>query len=221
MSGWPGVAGVGNTTGKPECKQRHASLRRFAPITHNWGNVLNPVDLLCRLRALSCEIKARRRRLHRLALSWCRDRSVADDLVQETFLKAIRHLGQLRDVNSLDAWLSNILFNNWRDHIRSRRDAEDIDELNELEEFALDCEDEKRDVIGRVHDAIDSLPPAQREVLALVDLHGYSYDEVAALLNIPIGTVNSRISRARETLRDLLVDCIATSPKVIRLRTVR
>lgn len=121
----------------------------------------------------------------------------------------------------MDAWLSNILFNNWRDHIRSRRDAEDIDELNELEEFALDCEDEKRDVIGRVHDAIDSLPPAQREVLALVDLHGYSYDEVAALLNVPVGTVNSRISRARETLRDLLVDCIATTPKVIRLRNVR
>lgn len=221
MSGWPGVAGVGDTAGKPESGQCHTSLPRFAPITHNWGNVLNPVDLLCRLRALSCQVKARRRRLHRLALSWCRDRSIADDLVQETFLKAIRHLGQLRDVNSLDAWLSNILFNNWRDHIRSRRDADDIDELNDLEEFALDCEDEKRDVIGRVHEAIDSLPPTQREVLALVDLHGYSYDEVAALLNIPIGTVNSRISRAREALRELLVDCVATTPKVIRLRNVR
>lgn len=185
------------------------------------GNALNPVDLLCRLRALSSQVKARRRRLHRLALSWCRDRSVADDLVQETFLKAIRHLNQLRDVGSLDAWLSNILFNNWRDYIRGRRHADDIDELDDLEEFALDCEEEKRDVIGRVHEAIDSLPPPQREVLALVDLHGYSYDEVAALLGIPVGTVNSRISRARETLRELLVDCITATPKVIKLRNIR
>jgi RNA polymerase sigma-70 factor (ECF subfamily) len=182
---------------------------------------LNPVDLLCRLQALSSQIKARRRRLHRLALSWCRDRSLADDLVQETFLKALRHLNQLRDVASMDAWLSNILFNSWRDHVRSRRHTEDIDQLSDLEEFMVACEDEKGDVVGRVHSAIDTLPLAQREVLALVDLHGYSYTEVAALLDIPTGTVTSRISRAREALREQLMDFVAVTPQVIQLRKVQ
>ena len=112
-------------------------LMRFLPMTNYWGTCLNPVDLLSRVRALSCQVKARHRRLHRLALSWCRDRSLADDLVQETFLKAIRHLNQLREVASMDAWLSNILFNNWRNHVRSRRQVEDIDQLSDLEEFAI------------------------------------------------------------------------------------
>lgn len=179
---------------------------------------MNPIDILSRLHALSSQIAARRRRLHRLALSWCRDQSLADDLVQETFLKALRRLNQLRDVRSMDAWLSNILFNSWRDHVRGRRHTEDIDQLSDLEEFVLDCEDEKRDLIGRVHSAIDTLPPAQREVLALVDLHGYSYTEVSVLLGIPTGTVTSRISRAREALRDHLLDYVAAPPKVIPLR---
>jgi len=179
---------------------------------------LNPIDLPSRLWALSSQINTRRRRLHRLALSWCRDPSLADDLVQETFLKALRHLNQLRDIESMDAWLSNILFNSWRDHVRSRRHAEDIDQLSDLEEFVLDCEHEKRDLVGRVHSAIDALPSAQREVLALVDLYGYSYAEVTVLLGIPTGTVTSRISRAREALRELLTDSVAESPKIIPLR---
>lgn len=179
---------------------------------------MNPVALLSGLRALSSQIKTRRRRLHRLALSWCRDSSLADDLVQETFLKALRRLNQLRDVGSMDAWLSNILFNSWRDHVRGRRHTEDIDQLSDLEEFVLDCEDEKRDLIGHVHRAIDTLPPAQREVLVLVDLYGYSYEEVAVQLSLPTGTVNSRISRAREALREHLQDHVAAPPKVIPLR---
>jgi len=182
---------------------------------------LNPIDMLTRLHALSSQTKVRRRRLHRLALSWCRDQSLADDLVQETFLKALRHLNQLRDLQSMDAWLSNILFNSWRDHVRGRRHTEDIDQLSDLEEFVLDCENEKHDLIGRVHAAIGTLPPAQQEVLALVDLHGYSYGEVSILLGIPTGTVTSRISRAREALRDHLLDYVATPPKVIPLRKAK
>lgn len=182
---------------------------------------MNPVDYLCRLKALSSQIAAKRRRLHRLALSWCRDRSLADDLVQETFLKALRHLSQLRDLGSMDAWLSNILFNSWRDHARSRRQTEDIDQLSDLEEFVVACEEEKGEMIGRVHSAIDALPFGQREVLALVDLHGYSYAEVAVLLDIPTGTVTSRISRAREALREQLVDFVAVTPQVTKLRKVK
>lgn len=185
------------------------------------GDFLNPVDYLYRLQALSCQIKARRRRLHRLAVSWCRDQSLADDLVQETFLKALRRLNQLRDVNSMDAWLSNILFNSWRDHVRSRRPTEDIDQFSDLEEFMVACEDEKSDLAGRVHEAINTLPLAQREVLALVDLHGYSYAEVAVLLDIPTGTVTSRISRAREALREQLLDFVAVTPQVIQMRKVQ
>lgn len=167
---------------------------------------MGPLDYLHRLRALGRGLRERRNRLHRLACAWCRNRSLADDLVQETFLKALRHLGQLRDVSALDAWLSNILFNCWRDHVRRQKTMEDIDALAEDEEMAGELSEQRSEVVARVREAIAQLPASHREVLMLVDLAGYSYADVAQLLNVPTGTVTSRLSRAREALRAELAD---------------
>jgi RNA polymerase sigma-70 factor (ECF subfamily) len=183
---------------------------------------MGPFDMLCRLRELGREPLTRRRRLRRLAYRWCRNTTLADDLVQECFLKALKNLSQLRDVKAMDAWLFHIMHNCWLDHLRRERPSEDIDNLSDSEELAIDDRHDRADLIVRVRDAIGRLPSAQREVLELVDLHGYSYSEVAALLDIPTGTVTSRVSRAREALRLMLEDIMneqtGTAETVVALR---
>jgi RNA polymerase sigma-70 factor (ECF subfamily) len=149
---------------------------------------MNPIERLCQRRELGGHLEQRRDRLRRIALSWSRNRSVADDLVQETFEKALRH----------------ILHNCWMDHLRRERPCEDIETLSNTDEFATEQPLERMDIVRRVRAAIARLPLGQREVLSLVDLAGFSYAEVAMILEIPTGTVTSRISRARESLRDQL-----------------
>lgn len=162
------------------------------------------LDLLCRQREFNRDLHTKRRRLHRVACAWCRDISLADDLVQETLTKGYKNLASLRNVQAMDTWLFDILRNCWRDHLRRSRDMEDIDDY--LDIMVLEDENERSQVINKVRDAVYKLPMAQREVLSLVDLAGFSYAEVSGILQIPVGTVTSRISRGRNTLKKLLFE---------------
>lgn len=151
------------------------------------------------------QVERRRAALFRLAHLWCQDRSLADDLTQDALAKAIAAAGQLRDQQRLDSWLYGILANCWRDHLRSLRPAEDIDAVDErwLAADAAGPEQaaSRGQLAARVRLAVAQLPLGQREVLSLVDLGECSYAEVAAILGVPIGTVMSRLSRARAQLR--------------------
>lgn len=167
---------------------------------------MNPLDLLCRRRRFRAELKERRRRLYRLAYSWCYDPQLADDLAQEALTKAYKNLHQLRSPEALDGWVFDILANCWRDYLRRRRVTEDIDDFVESEQLSHDGGEEQVETIARVRAAIARLPLGQRQVLTLVELEGFSYDEVALTLQIPSGTVTSRIVRAREALRRLLFE---------------
>lgn len=182
---------------------------------------MNPIERLCQRRELGRHLEGQRHRLHRIAQSWCRSRALAEDLVQETFAKALHNLEQLRDPRAIDAWLFHILHNSWLDHLRRERPSEDIETLSDTTEFATEQPQERRDVIHRVRVAISRLPLGQREVLTLVDLAGFSYAEVAMILKIPTGTVTSRISRAREALRDQLAPPTDTPVNVVPMRVVR
>ena len=179
---------------------------------------MSALDFLCRLRHYKKNLNQRRRRLYRVAYAWCHDAVLADDLTQEALTKALKHLNQLHDLESLDAWLFGILSNCWRDHLRRRRPMEDIDTIDEIKELAFEDKTERNEIITRVRAAIARLPTGQREVLALIDLEGFSYPEVASMLEIPIGTVTSRISRARNTLKYLLKEYHDNRPKLIHLR---
>src|SRR3990172_3948986 len=149
-------------------------------------------------------LRESRARLYRMAYSWCHDPLLADDLVQETLVKAMRKRSQLRDPGARDAWLFRILANCFRDHFRRARPADDIDDM-ELpdartpEYLALETE-----VVRKVRNAIARLPVGQRQVVALVDLEGMSYLQVAAILDVPIGTVMSRLCRARGHIKKTL-----------------
>ena len=182
---------------------------------------MQPIEALCRRRALGQQLEARRRGLLRVALSWCHSRALADDLVQEAFAKALRGADQLREPQAFDAWLFHILYHCWIDFRRRERPCEDIEALADSTELAIEQPQESREVIHQVRAAIARLPDGQREVLSLVDLAGFSNTEVAMILSIPIGTVTSRISRAREALRESLAALSLKSGTVVPFRAVR
>jgi RNA polymerase sigma-70 factor (ECF subfamily) len=149
-------------------------------------------------------LEAMRPRLYRLAYAWCHDASLADDLAQETVAKALARVDQLRDATALEGWLFAILNNGWRDHLRARREFVDVEELDEVV-LAHDDSPERlyarRQATMRVRDAIGALPLAQRQVITLVDMEECSYAQVAQVLGVPVGTVMSRLSRARQAIR--------------------
>ncbi len=179
------------------------------------------MQLLRRVGGLARTLGDRRKKLHRVAYTWCRDCALADDLVQETLAKALKNIGHLRDAEAIDAWLFRIMANCWRDHFRRERLTEDISTLADLDDLASDGDYDTTDVVSRVRAAVAQLPLGQREVLALVDLQGFSYPEVAELLNIPLGTVTSRICRAREALRVMLLEPPAAPARTVQLRRVK
>lgn len=145
-----------------------------------------------------------RPRLYRLAYSWCHDPALADDLAQEALIKALARSDQLRDVQALEGWLFSILNNGWRDHLRARREFADVDDLDEAIHDESPSPEQRyasRQTDRRVRLAIAGLPLGQRQVVTLVDIEECSYAEVAAILSVPVGTVMSRLARARQALR--------------------
>ena len=154
--------------------------------------------------AMRSRIAASRERLYRVALAWCGDDMLADDLVQETLSLALQKVHQLRDHERLNAWLYSILNNRWKQYLRSRRPHEDLDDDRVCDKPGPDTLVDRFEIVSRVRMAVAALPLEQRRVPALVDLEGFSYNDVAEILEIPAGTVMSRLHRARKGLIRLL-----------------
>ena len=142
------------------------------------------------------------------------DRHLAEDIAQETFIKAHRSLNGFRG-GSLRAWLLRIASNLSLDATRSRkrRPAESLEEASERPGFSLpsDAPGPERQALQaelreKIQDCIMALPDDQRAVIVLVDVQGLSYDEAAQTIGGAIGTVKSRLSRARRRLRDALME---------------
>lgn len=173
--------------------------------------------------ALRREIERSRERLFRVAHAWCHDAALADDLAQTAVEKALRARGQLRDAERLKGWLLKILANCLRDHWRQSRDLVDLESVEETLATAGDCAEDvyaRAEVARRVRSAVARLPLGQRQVLTLVDLEECSYGEAGEILDIPVGTVMSRLCRARRALREML-DPLARDAPGIRLRSVK
>jgi RNA polymerase sigma-70 factor (ECF subfamily) len=173
--------------------------------------------------ALRREIERSRELLCRMAYAWCHDRALADDLAQAAVEKALRAFGQLRDEARLKAWLLQILANCLRDHLREARDFVDIDSVADSVVSAEAGPEEARasaELARRARGAVARLPLGQRQVVTLVDLEECSYTEAAEILAIPIGTVMSRLCRARRALREEL-ETVASDALGTRLRSVK
>ena len=158
-----------------------------------------------------------RPRLYRLAFSWCKESYLAEDLVQEAMIRALQKQAQLRDEELLDRWVIRILANLWMDHVRSHVRDENIDDMEQTlsidEHQSPECIHCRDEMIERVRNAVMRLPEMQRIVVTLVDLEEFSYKEVATTLDLPIGTVMSRLSRGRQALRDLLIENTVAVPQ--------
>ena len=154
--------------------------------------------------ALQKQLESRWQRLYRVAYSWCHDPDLSCDLVQETMQKALRKSQQLNNEQALNAWLFTILTNCWRDHCRKQKDTVSLDEEQLIDPATDEQDNERVMVVNQVRTAIARLSNDQREVLSLVDLEGMSYSEVSSVLDIPIGTVMSRLCRARRQLKEYL-----------------
>ncbi len=149
--------------------------------------------------------------LYRVAIRLAREPSLAEDLVQETMLKALRAWHQFEPGTNVRAWLARILRNAFvSDYRRTTRAPEPLS-LEVLDALAASgAEDDPetaffdRLVDDEVVAAIDALPLAYREPLVLSDVEDLKYSEIAAIMDLPLGTVKSRIFRARRLLRDRL-----------------
>lgn len=138
--------------------------------------------------------------LRRFALSLCRSRDIADDLVQLTCEKAIANRDSFDPETRLEAWLFRILRNSWIDMARRRKTqgaAVDIEDVPAALVTDGVSTAENSLMLEAVWKAINKLPEEQRDVLMLVCVEDISYKDAASVLDIPIGTVMSRLARAR------------------------
>lgn len=162
------------------------------------------VTRLCAALTLRDRIARSRDRLYKVAFAWCGDEMVADDLVQEAMALALQKSHQLRDPDRLYAWMYSVLHNCWRQYLRRQRPSCQLDEEQMAGEPSVEGLTSRIEIVERVRAAVARLPVAQREVVTLVDLEGFAYAEVAEILEIPIGTVMSRLNRARKALQGSL-----------------
>jgi len=150
--------------------------------------------------------------LYGYAMSLCHNQAEAEDLTQETYLRAVRALGRLAPDSNLKSWLFAIMRNIWLNQVRHAQSGPqfvEIDDEGEQSVQVKSSEDLHAEYVNkveraRVRTAVDSLPPLYREVILLREFEGLSYQEIAGILDCPAGTVMSRLGRAREKLRLML-----------------
>ncbi len=149
------------------------------------------------------ELAALLPRLRRFAHALSRNSSEADDLAQMTIERALRSKAQWQTGTRLDSWLYRIMRNLWIDTVRSRARKEKHEApAEEAEKIGVDPRNGIAASIDlqRIMAAMQRLPDEQREVVALILIEGFGYRETAELLDLPIGTVSSRLVRGRTAL---------------------
>lgn len=153
--------------------------------------------------------------LYFAALGLTRNSRDAEDLVQDTYLKAFRNFARFRPDTNFKAWIFRILVNTYIDSYRRKSRAPFLSELDEESAVAPPAPQEKKVLLDNLNaldrfvgddvlKALNKLPPAHRLVVLLADVEDFKYREIAEILDIPIGTVMSRLHHAREFLRKAL-----------------
>ena len=161
--------------------------------------------------------------LYATAMRLTRNRADAEDLVQDTMVRALRFRDRFEPGTNLRAWLYTILHNTWRNRVRdTAREATDVDS-ERIEELAAtdgpaEVETPERVLLratmdADLKDALDELPEVFRQAVWLRDVEEFSYAEIASMLDVPIGTVMSRISRGRRQLFEKLSQGARTRAK--------
>lgn len=141
-------------------------------------------------------------RLRRYARGLVSDPALADDLVQDTLERAWSRFSLWHRRGDLRAWLFGIMHNHFIDRLRAQRSRPEDSAGDELPELPQRAQQTDALEVRDLDRLLQRLPPEQREVLLLVSVEALSYQEVAQITGVPLGTVMSRLSRARARLRD-------------------
>jgi RNA polymerase sigma-70 factor (ECF subfamily) len=170
--------------------------------------------------------------LYSYALVLTRNHAEAEDLVQETYVRAMQAMGRLRVDSNIKAWLFTILRNIWFNQLRKWRNGPQMIEIevdvgvsNSIVEPSKNSHDlyVSKMETEQVQAAIQELPVQFREIILLREYEELSYQEIASILDCPLGTVMSRLGRARAKLRELLIGrsdlrkhyLVCSSPKIL------
>jgi RNA polymerase sigma-70 factor (ECF subfamily) len=163
--------------------------------------------------------------LYSYALVLTRNRAEAEDLVQETYVRAIQAMKRLRADSNIKGWLFTILRNVWFNQLRKRRNGPEmiaIEAGDDVSNHGIEPSKDSYDLYvskteaEQVQAAIQDLPRQFREVILLREYEELSYQEIASILNCPIGTVMSRLGRARAKLRTLVAAKLSGATKRCR-----
>jgi RNA polymerase sigma-70 factor (ECF subfamily) len=199
------------------------------PICLHDGVIMDQHDAgdAARRQRLSDEALTHLDALYRTALRLTRNPQDAEDLVQETYLRALRALDQFQEGTNLRAWIFKILTNSFINQYRRNARAPRRESIDNVEDFYLyqhlidsgvqpATTEPEREVLERLVDediirALEDLPVPFRQVVLLADVEGFSYKEIADILDIKIGTVMSRLHRGRRRLQQALLPALQRS----------
>ncbi len=175
-------------------------------------------------RAFELLVMKYERKLGRLLSRMVRDAAEIDDITQESFIKAYRALPQFRGESAFYTWLYRIAVNTAKNYLvaKGKREvaaSDMVDEDGEGMEDVLvphdiatpDAELQTKQIAKAVNEAVDALPEELRTAITLREIEGLSYEEIAAMMDCPIGTVRSRIFRAREAIAERIRPMLGTS----------
>jgi RNA polymerase sigma-70 factor, ECF subfamily len=177
-------------------------------------------------KAFAMLVEKYQRRLTRLLSRMVRDQSEIEDIVQDSFIKAYRAINNFRGDSAFYTWLYRIGINTAKNHLvklGKRPKAMNDIEIEEIENFG-DAQDLRnletpensmanKEIVASVNQTIETLPDELKEAIQLREMDGLSYEEISDLMNCPIGTVRSRIFRAREAIAEKLKPLIETTNK--------
>ena len=138
-----------------------------------------------------------------IRISGNRDRAL--DILQETWIRALRGIPKLKDPGSIRPWLYRIVHGICVDQIRRERVREDSEEIRSEVPEVNECEKFSPDDAAAIHRALDEIEPKQREVLTLYFLEEFSIPEIAGIIGCPEGTVKSRLHHAKKNMRTILI----------------
>ena len=152
------------------------------------------------------------RRMYAVALRMCANREDAQDCLQEAMLRVYRAIGGFKGESSFSTWVYRITMNTCLDELRRRKNKQSTSLDDLLDEGWAPADDRssperqavRAETARTLHQTIRELPEDMRAAVVLRDIQGYSYEEIAQILDINVGTIKSRISRGREKLREKL-----------------
>lgn len=148
-----------------------------------------------------------------IALNYLKNVEEAEDATQEALIKAFRYLKNFHMESKFSTWLYRIVINTCKDELRKKSRNQKVVNIDSEETYVDEIEDmtyeplkeiEEKEISNNLKEAVNSLKTKYKEVIILCDINGMSYNEISDILEIPVGTVRSRINRGRLTLRKII-----------------